>query len=490
MDNKRLLAELARRAARRQLLVQYAQPFDHSKPFGPENVGPYGWQVEFHNAGVLFPERMLMAASRVGKSRTGASETAIHLTGDYPDWWQGRRFNEPVDWWCGSETNEASRDIVQNALLGPVGQFGTGWIPGDALVGEPTKRQAGIGNVVDTIHVRHKSGGISTCGLKTYEQGEKTWQGTSKHGIWLDEEPPVKIYTEALTRLLDKKGIILVTRTPLEGASDVVVHFLEAKEGSGIYLKNASWDDAPHLDADEKKRMAASYPEHEVETRTSGKPMMGTGAVFKIQDSLLYCEPFDFPPWYRRINGIDFGIDHPGAGAFCALDPEGEGTFYVYDCYKAPNETAVYHAAAMKKHGIWIPNAWPHDGIERDKGSGYELQKIYRGHGLFMLKEHATGSNKDDGNHTEPAITQMLEWMRTGRFKVFSTIPQWMEEKRLYHRKDGLIVKIRDDLISATRYAFMMRRFARPKPTTSQQTGNLAPRRPIVGRDRWARHET
>lgn len=479
------MMELARRTARRQLIIQYAQPFDHSRPFAPDNVGPYSWQVEFHNAGLTHPERMLMAANRVGKTRTGAAETAIHLTGDYPDWWQGRRFDEPVEWWCGSETNEASRDIVQNALLGPVGQFGTGWIPGDNLVGEPTKRQAGIGNVVDTIHVRHKSGGISTCGLKTYEQGEKTWQGTSKHGIWMDEEPPIKIYTEGLTRLLDKKGIMLVTRTPLEGASDVVVHFMEPKEGSGIYLKNASWDDAPHLDEDEKKRLMASYPEHEVETRTSGKPMMGTGAVFPIQDSLIMCDLVEIKPWWPRINGIDFGIDHPGAGAFCALDPEGQGTWYVYDCYRAPNQTAVYHAAAMKKHGDWIPNAWPHDGLERDKGSGEVVKDQYRKHGLFMLKDHATGPG-DTGNHTEPALNEMLEWMRLGRFKVFRGLDQWFEEKRLYHRKDGLLVKIRDDIISATRYAFMMRRYARTKPTSSQ-IGSTAPVSPIVGRKRWAR---
>jgi hypothetical protein len=36
----------------------------------------------------------------------------------------------------------------------------------------------------------------------------------------------------------------------------------------------------------------------------------------------------------------------------------------------------------------------------------------------------------------------------------------WFEEFRLYHRKDGKVVKIGDDLISATRYGVMMLRYA------------------------------
>ena len=487
MDQRRFVAEIEKRVRQRLLIKQYERPYDHSRPFGPGNVGPYNWQIEFHNAGLEHPERMLMAANRVGKTRTGAAETAIHLTGLYPEWWQGRRFDEPVEWWCGSDTNETSRDIVQAALLGPIGQFGSGWIPADCIIGEPSKRQAGIGNVVDSIQVRHIGGGISQCGLKTYEQGEKTWQGTTKHGVWMDEEPPVKIFSEAQTRTLDTKGIILVTRTPLEGHSDVVVHFLEPRPGAKIYLKNASWNDAPHLDEAEKAQRRASYPEHEVETRTTGQPMMGSGAVFPIGDSLIAYDDLKIQAWWPRINGIDFGFDHPGAGVFCALDPEGNGAFYVYDCYKASGQTPIYHAEAMKKHGDWIPNAWPHDGLKRDPNSGEAIKNQFRGWGVYMLKEPASDPG-EAGQHVEPALIETLEWMRTGRFKVHSNLTQWFEEKRLYHRKDAILVKIRDDLLSATRYAFMMRRYARTKPP-EQAIGSLGPSQPIVGRNRWLRND-
>ena len=56
--------------------------------------------------------------------------------------------------------------------------------------------------------------------------------------------------------------------------------------------------------------------------------------------------------------------------------------------------------------------------------------------------------------------------MQTGRFKVFAHLDDWFEEFRLYHRKDGKVVKLRDDLMSATRYALMMpalRQAGRPR---------------------------
>jgi len=51
--------------------------------------------------------------------------------------------------------------------------------------------------------------------------------------------------------------------------------------------------------------------------------------------------------------------------------------------------------------------------------------------------------------------------MTTGRLKVFAHLADWFEEFRLYHRKDGKVVKEGDDLMSATRYGVMMLRFTR-----------------------------
>ena len=123
---------------------------------------PYPWQQTFHNAGKDNSERLLMAANGVGKTMTGAYETAIHLTGLYPSWWEGRRYAKPVKWWGCSISADSQKEYVQPSLLGPdLGEgYGIGFIPLDRL-GKPSTRQAGISGVVDTVNVRHTSGGQS-----------------------------------------------------------------------------------------------------------------------------------------------------------------------------------------------------------------------------------------------------------------------------------------------------------------------------------------
>lgn len=431
-------------------------------PPGAVTGGPYDWQVSFHNAGAKYRERCLMAANRVGKTRTVGVEVAIHLTGLYPPWWKGHRFARPIEAWVGSESSESSRDIVQKELLGPdLGEgLGKGWIPRHLIEGKPSIRQAGIPDVVDAIQVRHKSGGLSRVGFKTYEQGRRKWQGTSKDLLWFDEEPPQDIFTEGLTRTLDRKGLTILSFTPLFGISEVVHHFMDG--GSGIHLVQATWDDAPHLDDEARAQMLASYPEHERATRAKGVPMVGSGLIYGVPDERISCRAFKIPDHFRQIVGIDFGIDHPAAAVWLAHDPDHD-ILYVTDGYKVSGETPAYHAAAIKRRGDWIPVAWPHDGSHREKSSGTPLAENYRQHGLKMLPISARYQDRSGGGQSpEPVIMEIQERMRTGRFKVFEHLGEWFKEKRLYHRKEGLIVRKRDDLLSATHYAVMMRRFARP----------------------------
>ncbi|MCO5072101.1 MAG: terminase family protein [Rhizobiaceae bacterium] len=165
----------------------------------------------------------------------GAYETTCHLTGLYPDWWNGKRFKTPVRWWAAGKTNETTRDIVQSALLGDISYngsrkavTGTGIVPG-ALIGSITWKQ-GVQDLVDTIKVKHVSGKWSTLGLKSYQQGRGSFEGTAQHGVWLDEEPPLDIYGECLVRTATTGGLILLTFTPLEGHSQTVMQFLPKPE--------------------------------------------------------------------------------------------------------------------------------------------------------------------------------------------------------------------------------------------------------------------
>lgn len=223
-----LLEEIARRDSRRKLWKYYPDE-------GPLRRELYQKHLEFFHAGATYRERCAMCANRVGKSEgMGGYETALHLTGLYNDvapWWDGRKFIEPVRMWAAGKTNETTRDIVQAKLFGEVlgsgptkRVSGTGLIPGDCI--EEITWKAGVPNLIDTAQIRHISGGISTIGLKSYQQGRGAFEGTEQDGIWLDEEPPLDIYGECLIRTATTNGMIYITFTPLEGMSEVVMQFL------------------------------------------------------------------------------------------------------------------------------------------------------------------------------------------------------------------------------------------------------------------------
>lgn len=173
-----------------------------------------------------------MAGNQQGKTFSGAAEMAMHLTGRYPDWWQGRRFEEPISAWAGGDTSETTRDNPQRALLGPPSdheQWGTGALPKDAIL--DVSRRMGTADAVDTLNVKHISGGTSFIGFKSYDAGRRKWQGPPKHVVWFDEEPPEDVYIEGLSRTNATGGIVYLTFTPLLGMSEVVRQFL----GEGKY---------------------------------------------------------------------------------------------------------------------------------------------------------------------------------------------------------------------------------------------------------------
>lgn len=452
----KILAELARREKQRKFY----------------KFEPYDWQQDFFSAGKDNPERLLMAANGVGKTLSGAYETACHLTGKYPDWWQGHRFKKPIKMWVGSITDREQKDGTQPALIGEnLGEgFEGGFIPPEYFIGKPSPRRASVPDVIDTIYVHHASGGTSSLNFKTYQQGWRLWQAAAPDAVWLDEQPDENsldeqnIYTEAQTRVFRSGGIIYATLTPLLGETPFIMHFTEPK-AKGIYWCGATWDDAPHLDREHKERLMASYPEHVRDARTKGIPMMGEGAVFKVEESEISCAPFEIPKHFARICGIDFGIDHPAAAAWVAYD-RGQDIIYVYDCYKKSGETAVYHAAAINARGRDIPVAWPHDGLNREKSGGKNLAQQYRSYGVNMLgksahyRPKAGEKPKLGAQDTEPVVYEVLERMKTGRFRVFSNLSDWFSEFRSYHRKDNRIVRVKDDIMSATFYAVMMKRYA------------------------------
>src|SRR3990167_6518247 len=276
---------------------------------------PYPKQFQFHEAGAHYRERLLMAGNQSGKTYSASMEVAMHLTGKYPDWWNGKRFEHPVLCWTGSPTNETSKSIIQKALLGTsepdIGSqdMGTGSIPGD-LISNVTTRQAGVKGVVDEILVKHVSGRNSCVSLKTYEQGRVVFQGRPVDVVWPDEEPEndVEIYSEMVTRTNQTGGLVMMTFTPRLGSTEIVDRFQSPKPGDiarsvtnmtlydcvgGVWPEGTPWAGKEwkgHYTLERIKEIVASYEEYERDTRVMGVPAKGRGRVLKHPEKEISIE--------------------------------------------------------------------------------------------------------------------------------------------------------------------------------------------------------
>lgn len=395
----------------------------------------------------------------------------MHLTGRYPDGWDGRTYSKAVAGWAAGVTSEVTRDSVQRVLCGRINAIGTGAIPKDAIKEKSMKR--GVADAIDTMVIRWGGGGDvqageSLLGFKSYDQGREKFQAETLDFVWLDEEPDADIYSESLTRTNATGGMVYMTFTPLKGMSEVVKRFLIDKM-PGTHVTTMTIDDAEHYTPEQRAAIIASYPAHERDARTKGIPTLGSGRIFPVAEETIKVDPFEIPRHWVQICGIDFGWDHPSAAVRIAWDRDND-IIYVTSGHRQKEQTPIMFAATVKPWGDWLPWAWPHDGLQHDKGSGKPLRDQYAAQGLNMLKDKAThppepGEEEGTGgNGVEAGLLDMLDRMQSGRLKVFSNLNDWFEEFRLYHREDGKVVKIDDDLMSATRYAIMMKRFATIKP--------------------------
>jgi phage terminase large subunit-like protein len=426
---------------------------------------PYPKQREFLDLGAAKSERLLIAGNQNGKTHVGAYEVACHMTGLYPKEWKGRRFERPTRGWIAGETSLVVRDVQQKKLCGEPGveaAFGTGMIPKGLFVDKPSLAR-GITDAYDTIQVRHVSGGVSVARFKSYEQGRQKFQGESLDWLWFDEEPPMQIYSEGLTRTAATKGICFMTFTPLLGPTDVVTRFLEEPSPyRGVVAMKI--EEAEHISQAERERLMASWPDHEREARAHGVPMLGEGKIFRTSEAAITEAPIrDVPIYWRKIWGIDIGIGHPFAAVLLLWeDPDGADIIHVHHAIRIADATPIIHAAAMKPVAEMVPVAYPKDAGDREKGTGEPISKLYKDHDLVMLDAHAT--HEGGGLSTDAGLFEWDEREKTGRLKVAAHLSDWFDERRFYHRKDGKIVKIKDDLMSATRVGLMMKRYARGVP--------------------------
>ena len=461
---KAQLIEMIRIKEELQKRKKYNKFLQYFPDEGPLRRELYHKHIEFFAAGKTHTERCMLAANRIGKTESvGGYEVTCHLTGNYPDWWPGRRFDKPTQGWAAGDTNQTVRDILQEKLLGSYDDMGSGLIPKDLIINTTTKQ--GIPEAIETVKVRHKSGGISVLGFKSYDQKRKSFQGTKKDFIWEDEEPPLTIHTECLLRTMDTSGgdntgLMICTYTPLEGISETVMHFLPEGDWSSIdnqgakFVIMATWDDAPHISDQQKKILWDSIPPFQRDARSKGIPQLGSGAIYPVPESDVTVNDFEIPEHWPKIYGMDVGWN---ATACCwfAIDRETD-TAYIYSVYKRGEAEPSIHKEAVNARGEWIKGKIDPAANGRNQKDGEQLMQNYLDLGLQI-------SNAING--VESGIYKVWQALSAGKLKVFKSCRPWFEEFRLYRRDDkGRIVKANDHILDAMRYGYMSKEEAITKP--------------------------
>lgn len=413
-------------------------------------------QLEFFETGNLAVERALMAANRFGKSLCAALEMTAHLTLNYPEWWNGYRYDHPITAWAAGVDLKSTNLSLKRYYIGD--KNGPGLIHPSLIVGED-KRE-------NSYYVKNKNGDISTLTFKSHDQGADTFQAASVNVIHMDEQYPYAIHSECVTRIAkvsnDFHGMILATFSPIKGTTLLTLHFTQKESeydedammnvASGeihnsIVYVNATHDDALHIPEEEKKRLFLSYQPHEREARTKGIPSIGSGLIYPVSESKVVVSPFQIPDYWPRCFGMDFGW-HNTAVVFMARDPD-SGVVYLYAEYLAGHLTPQHHAYHLIKLGAdWMPGAYDIAGKGAQQDDGGNLVDLYTQAGIKSWFPAETGKGT-----VEKGLMTVLQMLEEDRLKIFSTLTKTMFEYRMYARDDnGKVKKGNDHLLDAIRY--------------------------------------
>lgn len=463
--------DLRRHAKRMYTEMQYRQKYRRLDFYKPNRK-----QLEFHNT--IVPERMLRAGNQEGKTTAAGAEDAMHATQWYPEWFKGRRFlqkpkiERPFDFlaWCAAPSAQKVRDGMQTKLLGNLmdeGGLGTGMIPLDCIVGKPAMAR-GIADFVDTVTIRRDDGGTALIRFKTYEQGRQAFEGEAVDVISLDEDVKgdtnEKIYGECQARTTTTRGIIMVTMTPLLGLTPIRRRFKQKMPGTAeilMTLDDTLVSNGGHIPDEDVPDLLSKYKANEVQTRLYGADMQGEGAVFEtpveqIKHNLTLAE---VPPYWPWLWAVDFrhsgsqSTGHPFAAVLGCWDRD-SNTIYVMHAVRMMG-LAPSHVAAIREHPLrGAPVAWPHDGGRGGSLiSGETIAQTYKKLGLQMNGKHATFPT--GGFDFEAGITDMENRFAEKRLLIARHLQPVFDEYQGYHRVNGLVNKIDDDLLSAIRVLCM-----------------------------------
>ena len=295
-------------------------------------------QIEFHKC--TKRNRWVFGGNRSGKSECGAVEVVWLTRGNHPY----KQNKKSVEGWVVSLTQQVQRDVAQKKILE---YLNPEWIV--EIVMQSGRKSSPQNGVIDYIIIENVFGGFSRIGFKSCDQGREKFQGASLDFVWFDEEPPYDIYLECRMRVLDKKGEIFGTMTPLKGLSWVYSQiYLNPKNDKEIWTTEMEWADNPYLDKNEIEEMTKVLSADELESRRYGRFLSLGGLVYpEFDENIHVIEPFDLPKeWFDTIS-IDPGLHNPLSAHWYAVDFD--GTVYVVAEHFASGQTVEWHSQKIKE---------------------------------------------------------------------------------------------------------------------------------------------
>ncbi|MBQ9113430.1 MAG: terminase family protein [Clostridia bacterium] len=295
-------------------------------------------QLMFHKSKKR--NRWVFGGNRSGKTECGAVECVYMARGIHPY----RENRKDVCGWVVSLSLQVQRDVAQRKILRYLRKD---WIEDVVMLsGRKDSPEHGI---IDFIRVKNVLGGSSVIGFKSCDQGREKFQGASLDFVWFDEEPPKDVYDECRMRVIDRRGDVFGTMTPLKGLTFVYNEiYLNRRGDPEIWYEFMEWSDNPYLDKEEIRALEATMDELTLQSRRYGKfASAAAGLVYPEFDEHVHViDPFPVPKEWQDTISIDPGLNNPLSAHWYAVDFD-ENVYVVAEHYEAGRDID-YHAEALK----------------------------------------------------------------------------------------------------------------------------------------------
>ncbi len=294
-------------------------------------------QLAFHKC--LKRNRWVFGGNRSGKTECGAVECVYMARGTHP--W--RENKKDTQGWVVSLSQQVQRNVAQKKILHYLRKD---WI--EEIVMLSGRKDSPESGIIDFIRVKNVFGGISVIGFKSCDQGREKFQGTSLDFVWFDEEPPKDVYLECRMRVMDRRGDIFGTMTPLKGLTFVHSDIYMNRFGDGeVWCEMMEWSDNPFLSEEEIRAMESCLDEQTLQSRRFGRFASDKGLVYpEFEEGLHVIEPFDIPREWQDNISIDPGLNNPLSAHWYAVDFD-DNVYVVYEHYEAGRDVD-YHAEAIR----------------------------------------------------------------------------------------------------------------------------------------------